>query len=75
MWGRLPDRALFDPKCAYSVFSDHVLSIRRPCRPYPQYGWDSPREISEKFRKDPGKVLRVFPGLPLDNTVGNPQAL
>ena len=24
--------------------------------PYPQYGWDFPEEIPEKFRKDPGSV-------------------
>ena len=44
-------------------------------RPYPQYGWDFPEELPEKFRKDPGNALRAFPGIPLDSTAGIPQAL
>ena len=27
--------------------------------PYPQYGWDFPEEIPEKFRKDPGNAQSV----------------
>ena len=42
---------------------------------YPQYGWDLPEEIPEKFRKDPGNALRAFPGIPLESTAGMPQAL
>ena len=42
---------------------------------YPQYGWDFPEDIPEKFRKDPGNALRVFPGIPLESTAGIPQAL
>ena len=30
--------------------------------PHPQYGWDFPEEIPEKFRKDPGNALRAFLG-------------
>ena len=44
-------------------------------RPHPQYGWDFPEEIPEKFRKDPGNALRAFPGIPLESTAGIPQAL
>ena len=40
--------------------------------PYPQYGWDFPEEIPEKFRKDPGNALRAFPGIPLESTAGIP---
>ena len=43
--------------------------------PYPQYGWDFPEEIPEKFRKDPENALRVFPGIPLESTAGIPKAL
>ena len=32
--------------------------------PYPQYGWDCPEEIPDKFRKDPGNALRAFPECP-----------
>ena len=32
---------------------------------HPQYGWEVPEEIPEKFRKDPGNALRAFPGIPL----------
>ena len=28
--------------------------------PYPQYGWDFPEEIAEKFRKDPGNASERF---------------
>ena len=42
---------------------------------YPQYGWDFPEEIPEKFRKDPGNALRAFPGIPLKSTAGIPLAL
>ena len=42
---------------------------------YPQYGWDFPEEIPEKFRKDPGNALRAFPGISLESTAGMPQAL
>ena len=42
--------------------------------PYPQYGWHFP-EIPEKFRKDPGNALRVFPGIPVESTAGLPQTL
>ena len=43
--------------------------------PYPQYGWDFPEEIPEKFRKDPGNALRAFPGIPVKSTAGTPQTL
>ena len=43
--------------------------------PHPQYGWDFPEEIPEKFRKDPGNALRAFPGIPLGSTAGIPQTL
>ena len=43
--------------------------------PYPQYGWDFPEEIPEKFRKDPGNALRAFPGISLESTAGMPQTL
>ena len=43
--------------------------------PHPQYGWDFPEEIPEKFRKDPGNALRAFPGISLESTAGMPQAL
>ena len=43
--------------------------------PHPQYGWDFPEEIPEKFRKDPGNALRAFPGIPLESTAGIPQTL
>ena len=43
--------------------------------PHPQYGWDFPEEIPEKFRKDPGDALRAFPGISLESTAGMPQAL
>ena len=49
-----------------------------PCReigPSPQYGWDFPEEIPERFRKDPGNALRAFPGVPLESTAGMPQTL
>ena len=42
---------------------------------YPQYGWDFPEEIPEKFRKEPGNALRAFPGISLESTTGMPQAL
>ena len=42
---------------------------------YPQYGWDFPEEIPEKFRKDPGNALRAFPGIPFESTAGMPQIL
>ena len=44
-------------------------------RPHPLYGWDFPEKIPEKFRKDPGNALRVFPGIPLQSMAGIPQAL
>ena len=50
------------------------LEPRPKYGPYPQYGWDFPA-IPEKFRKDPGKVLRAFPGIPLESTAGIPQTL
>ena len=43
--------------------------------PHPQYGWDFPEEIPEKFRKDPGNALRAFPGIPVESTAGIPQTL
>ena len=43
--------------------------------PHPQYGWDFPEEIPEKFRKDPGNALRAFPGISLESTAGMPQIL
>ena len=43
--------------------------------PYPQYGWEFPEEIPQKFRKDPGNALRAFPGILLDSTAGMPQTL
>ena len=41
--------------------------------PHPQYGWDFPEEIPEKFRKDPGNALRAFPGISFESTAGMPQ--
>ena len=41
--------------------------------PYPQYGWDLPEEIPEKFWQDPGSTLRA--GIPLESMAGIPQAL
>ena len=55
-----------------------VLSLSGPFSahwPHPQYGWDFPEEIPEKFRKDPGNALRAFPGIPLESTAGMPQTL
>ena len=46
-----------------------------PFGPYPQYGWDFPEEIPEKFRKDPGNALRAFPGISLESTAGMAQTL
>ena len=43
--------------------------------PHPQYGWDFPEEIPEKFQKDPENALRAFPGIPVESTAGMPQAL
>ena len=43
--------------------------------PHPQYGWDFPEEIPEKFWKDPGNALRAFPGIPVESTAGMPQTL
>ena len=43
--------------------------------PHPQYGWDFPEEIPEKFRKDHGNALRAFPRIPLESTAGIPQTL
>ena len=48
------------------------ISFYGPC---PQYGWDFPEEIPEKFRKDPGNALRAFPGIPVESTAGMPQTL
>ena len=40
----------------------------------PQYGWDFPEEIPEKFRKDPGNALRAFPGsFPSRVRLGSPK--
>ena len=55
--------------CRYWLFS------LPPNGPYPQYGWDFPEEIPEKFRKDPGNALRVFPEILLKSTAGNRQTL
>ena len=41
--------------------------------PYPQYGWDFPEEILEKFWKDPGNALRVFPEFPPKVRLGPPK--
>ena len=41
-------------------------------RPHPQYSWDFPEELPEKFRKDPENAFRDFP---LEGTAGIPQAL
>ena len=43
--------------------------------PHPQYGWDFPEEIPEKFRQDPGNALRAFPEISLESTAGMPRAL
>ena len=43
--------------------------------PYPQYGWDFPEKVPEKFEKDPGNALRAFPGIPLERTAEVPQTL
>ena len=52
-----------------------IVSQYRAIRPHPQYGWDFPEEIPEKFRKDPGSALRAFPGIPLESTAGIPRRL
>ena len=54
--------------------SDSAITIARFLT-YPQYDWDFPEEIPEKFRKDPGNALRAFPGISLESTAGMPQAL
>ena len=51
------------------------LTTRNTLGPYPQYGWDFPEKIPEKFRKDPGNALRAFPGISLESTAGMPQTL
>ena len=50
-----------------------TFTLPPECEPYPQYGWDSPEKIPEKFRKDPGNALRAFPGILLDSTARTPQ--
>ena len=55
--------------------SQGSLGFREINGPHPQYGWDFPEEIPEKFRKDPGNALRAFPGIPVESTAGIPQAL
>ena len=52
-----------------------VLALEKSSGPHPQYGWDFPEEIPEKFRKDPGNALRAFPGISLESTAGMPQTL
>ena len=47
---------------------------------FPEYRWDFPEEIPEKFWKDPGNALRLraFPGIPIESTAvcaGIPQTL
>ena len=60
----------------YDLIPNQIQALARGhFRPHPQYGWDFPEEIPEKFRKDPGNALRVFPDIPLESTAGNPQAL
>ena len=51
------------------------LRLKVKIGPHPQYGWDFPEEIPEKFRKDPGNALRAFPGIPVESTAGMPQTL
>ena len=55
--------------------SRRALWVQAKDGPYPQYGWDFPEEIPEKFRKDPGNALRAFPGMSLESTAGMPQTL
>ena len=57
------------------VFSGLPKPAAEAIRPYPQYGWDFPEVIPEKFRKDPGNALRAFPGIPLESMAGIPQTL
>ena len=53
-----------------------LIFTNTPCKsgPYPQYGWDFPEEIPEKFRKDPGNALRAFPGIPHREYGWDPQS-
>ena len=41
--------------------------------PYPQYGWDFPEEIPEKFRKDPGTLSERFLEFPSRVRLGCPK--
>ena len=41
--------------------------------PYPQYGWDFPEEIPEKFRKDPGTLSERFLEFPSGVRLGCPK--
>ena len=52
-----------------------VASCSHKYGPHPEYGWDFPEEIPEKFRKDPGNALRAFPGISLESTAGMLQTL
>ena len=63
-----------DAFSCFAMFSSLVrTSWVRASRigPHPQYGWDFPEEIPEKFRKDPGNALRAFPGISLESTAGD----
>ena len=42
---------------------------------HPQYGWDFPEEIPEKFGISSGNALRACPGISLESTAGMPQTL
>ena len=41
--------------------STYLWVSRYRCGPYPQYGWDFPEEIPEKFRKDLSERFLEFP--------------
>ena len=44
---------------AYDAFHGQNLCCKKAIiGPHPQYGWEFPEEIPEKFRKDPGNALR-----------------
>ena len=52
------------------------LPTKNLCGPHPQYGWDFPEEIPEKFRNFfPETLSERFLGLSLESTAGMPQTL
>ena len=71
----LPGPGPSDPFCAKTPTEMKMGQPYMLFGPYPQYGWDFPEEIPEKFWKDPGNALRAFPGIPFESTAGMPQTL